>query len=642
MGKNPRTAAWGPADVLSSTRLFGALTPAELRRIARSFEPVAVAGGTTLLRKGEPADAVYLVVTGRLRAFASGPDGETALDDMVPGDVVGELALLTDRPRSATVRAVRDSQLLRLTTSDFDEVVARHPQVLRHLAAAMVERVADRLELPPPSPKRVTNITVVPAGRTSAELLDETARSLAEALGAVEPTAVVSSKDVEAALGAGAAESNGSDRRSGEVLAWLHALEERHELVVHVADPTATEWTRRCLRQADRILWVASGGDTPDPGPVEVRTADTVASVGTRQDLALVHEPGTHPLGTAAWLDVRNVTAHHHLRRGHRPDHSRVARHLTGRAVGLVCGGGGPRGYAHLGVTAALEEAGIPIDAVGGTSIGAVFAAGPALGWDAATRRERAVRLSRTRRLIGPTLPVVSLSSGRRLTSLLHSNDLFGDVRIEDLWLPYFCISANLSTAESVVHERGPLWRAVRASISLPGILPPVFEDGDLLVDGGVVNDLPVDVMQERIGPNVVAVDLQPEVDLRTTQPFDLSLSGWRVMARRLNPWAPSYDVPHTLAVLMRAKEIAGRRAQRDALDRRPAAVYLRPPTDGFDALDFKAATELIDVGYRYATDALARDAAAALLPRNPSVDGRAPTRRRPLRAARMRQGRGG
>ena len=287
-------------------------------------------------------------------------------------------------------------------------------------------------------------------------------------------------------------------------------------------------------------------------------------------------------------------------------DVARLARMVTGRGCGVVLGGGGPRGFAHLGVLRALEEARVPIDVVGGTSIGAVIGAFCALGMDDAERVERAVTaFTRSGRLVSPTLPLVALSSGRRVDRLLAEHLGLGG--IEDLIVRFFCVSASLSRADEVIHERGLLWPAVRASLSLPGIFPPAYADGDLLVDGGVLDNLPVEVMRDRVSTGcIVAVDLSPVVEPLIAAPFAAGLSGWRVLRDRLNPFTGPRSVPNIADILSRSTGLSQVRQRRAALTGDRADLLLRPPVTRLGALDFKTGVGLIEEGYRYAVEELA------------------------------------
>src|SRR5262249_8186841 len=301
------------------------------------------------------------------------------------------------------------------------------------------------------------------------------------------------------------------------------------------------------------------------------------------------------PAGTRRWLEERSVAMHHHVRADDAGDVARVARFLAGRAVGVVLSGGGARGFAHVGALDAIREAGIPVHLIGGTSMGAVIAAEYALGWDAlAMDRHNQAIFGGWRRDL--TLPVLSILDGRRSSARLRER--IGDVQIEDLWLPYFCVSSNLSRAEMVVHRTGALWRSVRASVSLPGILPPVVLEGDLLADGALLRNLPADVMRALTGGGTtVAVDVSTETDMQCQRPYEHAISGWRILLSRLNPFAPALGVPSMAAVLQRSAELASVVMQREVL-LRGIDLYIQVPVKQFGMLDFHAAPEIIRAGH--------------------------------------------
>jgi NTE family protein len=214
------------------------------------------------------------------------------------------------------------------------------------------------------------------------------------------------------------------------------------------------------------------------------------AGESVEQVLIVLHENGDRlPVGTKRWLSPREINLHHHVRMNRSDDFKRLARFAAGRTIGLVLGGGGARGFAHMGVIRALTEAGVPLDIVGGTSIGALIAAQPAMGWDYQTMLEKNREcFVKAKPLSDYTIPLTSIIGGRKLDDCLKKG--FQDIRIEDLWLNYFSLSSDLTTAQITVQRHGYLWEAVRASISIPGILPPVINGKSLLIDGRITRDL--------------------------------------------------------------------------------------------------------------------------------------------------------
>jgi predicted acylesterase/phospholipase RssA/CRP-like cAMP-binding protein len=592
---------------LAGIPFFAALDEASRREIAEQLEPVHVAAGDVVFRQGDAGDGLYLVLSGRLRVSVAAEGGERMLHDLGRGAVVGEIALLTDRPRTATVHAVRDSDLQLLRAPVFQGLAERSPALMSGMMRLLADRLLtrDRLltgngtqALPP-----VTRAIVVAAAGRDGGPAVTVGGLLTEQLARTSRVRRVDAEAADRELGAGAAQRGPGDPGRGELTGWLAAVERGHDYVIYQAETADTAWSRLCLGQADVVLLVAAADGDPALGPVEARA---LATPSLRCELALLH-PG-QPSGTARWLDARDVADFHHLHADRYEKIARLARMITGAGCGLVLGGGGPRGFAHLGVIRALEEAGVPIDVVGGTSIGAIVGALCARGLDDA---ERVRALSQgIGRLVTLTLPLVSVSSGRRVDRLLAER--IGPGPIEDLPTPFFCVSASLTRAEEVIHDRGPLSPAVRASLSLPGIFPPVYADGDLLVDGATLNNVPADVMRGRVGRgSVIAVDLTPEVEPVTFAAFGPGLSGWRVLGRRLNPLRSAPPVPGIGYILTRSPSLSQVRHRRAARDGDRIDLLLTPPVEGLGALDFKGAGPLIEAGYRYAADALAESGLA-------------------------------
>jgi predicted acylesterase/phospholipase RssA/CRP-like cAMP-binding protein len=605
------------ATFLADIAFFAALDETTRRELAGELEPVNVAAGQMIFRQGDAGDGLYLVVSGRLRVSVAGEgpgDGpDRMLYDLGRGAIVGEMALLTDRPRAATVHAVRDSDLLLLRVSSFTSLMERSPALVTGMIRLLVDRllavdqllITDRPQAPPPGGHTIAVACAGSNARAAALVAGQLAAQLTRSGSVFRVDADVVARQ----LGPNAAQASPGDPGRAELIGWLHGIERAHDRVIYQPDAQDTAWSRLCLSQSDVVLLVASATDDPAIGEVEARA---LATSSLRCELALLHPADlAAPSVTASWLARRPVADHHHLRADRPGDVARLARMITGTGCGLVLGGGGARGLAHLGVIRALEEAGVPIDVVGGTSIGAIMAALCARGLPDSDRVRRVMHIARTgRRLVTPTLPLIALSAGRRVDQILAEH--LTSVPIEDLPLGFFCVSASLTRAEAVIHERGPLWTAVRASLALPGIYPPVYADGDLLIDGGAVDNLPVGVMRDRVGVgSVIAVDVASETEPLTVAPYGPGMSGWRVLGRRLNPFTPAHPVPGIAEILNRSTGLSQIRRRRAALDDARVDLVLHPPVARLRTLDFNGGIALIDAGHRYAADALAKSGLA-------------------------------
>ena len=587
------------------TELFGDLDATALAAIETRLSWVALAGGATLFREGDHGDDVYIVVNGRLRVVTTDVDGrERVLEEIGRGAAVGELALLTGEPRAATVVAVRDSDLLRLSKAAFDELTVSEPRAMMQVARAAATRLRRGAQRTPRRLRTARTLALVPAGPGAP--VASLARRLEEALRGSDSTLRLGSADVDRLLARpGIAQSGDDSVIHDAIVAWLSVQERDNGYLLLEADAGWTPWTRRCLRQSDRILVVARAGDDPAPGALE--SALDGAGVRARRELVLIHDDATAmPSGTAAWLAPRSLAAHHHVRLGNDRDLGRLARRVSGVATGLVLGGGGARGFAHIGMLRALGEAGVEIDIVGGTSIGGLIAAASAAGIPVERMTELAQAFASRSKLLDRTLPMTSLMAGAKVTRIIRQ--LFGEQRIEDLWTPMFAVSSGLSRAEAVVHRHGEIWKAVRASTAIPAIFPPMLGDqGEVLVDGNVMNNMPLDIMREICeSGQVLGVNPMPTADKVKAYRFGPSLSGWEALLGRLRWFGIRTRAPSILGIAMRATEINSANRMRQPSFRALADLIVEPPLAGYPILAFGAYAPIIEIGYQSAREAIA------------------------------------
>ncbi len=580
--------------------LFGDLDAAAIAAVEREVTLISLPGGASLFREGDPADALYLVASGCLGVFRHGERegdelGEPVLIADIPaGDIVGEIALLAHGPRTRTVAALRDSEVWRLGQDDFERMASRHPQVLATLTRKIAARSAFGKVRRGAQPR---TFAILPAGPDVP--VARFVVSFAAALERLHPFTQI--------LG---------PQSYGQSPDWFARCEADAAYVVYRADATPTPWTQLCLRQADCLVVVRRADDaTPTSLPYALETAETSGVFRRRRELVLLHEGhDPKPGSTAVHIADRAFGQHHHIRLDLPVDTDRLARLLTGQAVGVVMAGGGARGFAHIGVVRALREAGVPIDLVGGSSMGAIMAASVAARWSDEEMKER-FRLAFVERnpLSDYTVPAVSLFSGRRVEQLLLQ--AFGETCIEDLPLPFFCISANLTTAVADNHTRGKLRRWLRASVSLPGVLPPFIQAGQVHVDGGVIDNFPVRTMRKLRRGVTIGSDIDTSGAVSAGADVAEPWSAWEFFSRMVWRRKETLPIPSIVRILLRSALVSS--AARSVEDAAAADLLIVPPVGHFDLLDWTSFDAAVEIGYRTAMEALDK---AKTLPVGPRI----------------------
>ena len=592
------------ADLLAATRAvlrqndkLRDLDPRLLADLESELEPVTLTSGDVLMRAGDRTDAVYIVITGRLRVVSGiFSDQERVHAELGPGETIGEMALITGEPRSADVYAIRDTQLAHLSKPAVERLLVRHPAAaLVMLARGPVARVrrmnSGRSEVAP-----AATFAVVPAGPgVDVDLFTEGLRAGLSRLG---PTARVTSRIADGHLGRSGAAQTVAHEDSAALMAWLAQQELGHRFVIYQADAGRTPWTERAIRQADHILLVADATGDAAAGDIERDILNQDVASRISRTLILLYRAGESPKNTARWLTGRKIARHLHVRPHEQTDFERVARLITGHGIGLALGGGFARGLAHVGVLRAIRELNIPIDAIGGSSMGAMIGAQHLLGWDA-DRIVMDIAAGLSRSFDDMTIPFVAFKRGGKSSRMIKR--FFGDVCIEDLWIPYFCTSANLNRADLKVHTTGSLFTAILASTRAPGVFPPLVIDGELHVDGGLINNVPVDIMLgvANQGP-VIGVDVSPPHELKLVTNYGEDVSGWRAIWHRFNPTIAKRSYrPSILLVLMRLIEFGGISYRvRVAND---ADLYISPDVLRFKRNDFERGSEIVAAGYQAA-----------------------------------------
>ena len=561
-GKPAMPRAESSAVFLARVPLFAGLEPSLREDVGRRARRVRVEAGEWLFREGEPGDAMFVVYTGRLEVVDE-ESGEV-VRQLGRGDALGELALLTEQPRSASVRAARPTDVLSLGREDFTELLATSPALSLALNRVLAGQLWEtRAPAPTARPHPATVALIAFDGQVPAA---ELGHRLAQAVGQLTSVELLDGSEVS---------------ESGAYAPLLDRAEAGSELVLLCAAERG-DWHTFCLQQADRILVLTAGG----PLPPDFQAAPLLGCELVPYDV----EPGTGALDS--WTEALDPIESHVLRPADLESGlDRIARRLTGHSVGLVLSGGGARGFAHIGVLEELLSAGIVIDRVAGVSMGAVIGGLFAMGLDPDEIDDRCFEEFVQRRpLRDYTIPRYALIRGERFESMLHRT--FGTVAIEELPLGYLCACAELRSGRLEILRSGPLWEAVGLSMCLPIVAPPQVRGRALFVDGSLVDNLPVETVADLGEGPIIAVDVKasaeqprgragprqrpPSIGETVMRVLLLGTANTSEAARRhadllIKPRAEGVGL-FEFHQLDAARE-AGREAARDALEVAPAAL---------------------------------------------------------------------
>ncbi|XP_043523231.1 neuropathy target esterase sws isoform X4 [Frieseomelitta varia] len=590
-----------------------------VRQVDFALDWLFLESGRAVYRQGDESDSTFIVLSGRLRSVITYKNGKKELvAEYGKGDLVGIVEMVTQTPRSTTVMAVRDSELAKLPEGLFNVIKLRYPIVVTRLINLLGHRILGTWQQAHakngnsdtqraaatvdarPAQVNFSTVAIVPVSDDVP--LTAFTYELYHSLCAIGPCLRLTSDVVRKTLGSTIMEPANEYR----LTSWLAQQEDQHRISLYQCDSTYTLWTQRCVRQADCILIVGLGDKPPSIGRTEREVERLV--MRTQKELVLLHkeQSGQRPTNTVQWLNMRSwVSSHHHIQCPKRmftrrsqyrinelyskvlmsepnihSDFSRLARWLTGTSVGLVLGGGGARGAAHVGMLKAVIEAGIPIDMVGGVSIGAFMGALWCMEKNITTTTQKAREWSRKmtqwwRQIMDLTYPVTSMFSGKDFNSTIQAT--FGDTYIEDLWLPYFTITTDITDSCMRTHTHA-------------------------------------DEMLRQGAHHILAIDVGSQDDTDLTNYGD-SLSGWWLLWKRWNPFATPVKVPNLPDIQSRLAYVSCVR-QLEEVKNSDYCEYIRPPIDKYKTLQFANFDEIKDVGYQHGKTYFEGQLKAGVLPR--------------------------
>ncbi len=482
---------------LQKLEIFSGLKKNQLGEIAAIVQTKSCSRGETIIREGEQGNSFYVVLSGGFEIRLGAKN--LTLAKIGVGQPIGEVGFIAGLPRTASVTAIRESIVLVLEKQQFDVVCKEHPQIWHSISVALARRllVSNMAEGGDRNPTPTT-IALIPAG--PGEIPDYFISDFLSSLSNVAKVLSIDSGSISNHL-------QDTGKSDDDLARALNSLETRYDHIVYLSDNKMTDWSAVAIKQADIVIAVGEHDNrskTPIPmNDVEVFTQTIHKSDSQR--LVLVHPKKDAIFGTSHWLASRNVKMHHHVAEDNCGDYMRLVRFIEGRAIGFVACGGGALCCAHIGIYKALLNSGIKFDIIGGTSGGAAMAAAFAFGSEPDDIERQTYDMFVTRRALGRyNIPVYSLLDHRYFDAELRRT--FGSGKIEDCWIPYFAVAADLSNANATTISKGRIWQAIRASSALPALLPPFYTvEGEMLVDGGLVDNVPIGAMHDmKDGPNIV------------------------------------------------------------------------------------------------------------------------------------------
>lgn len=597
--KNPALAQY-----LTLADLFKNLPHSVLREMMDHTVREFLKGGEVLFLENSIGNDLYILAAGKLRYEKRGPDGSLRdIGEFKRLDIIGELSLFTGETRSATVKAVRDSELIRVPREVALSILLKYPESLLQITKIIAERLAHA---------KTETRTFVPQAKTFSllsSLTESQILDLIHYLGLVflrygsfyvvdESMFHERMKELE--------KLEESDREPW-IIRFFTQIEAEYDYIFYILkdQSSLTSFAERALRQSDSFVYIKEA--TQEPTCIRLESLIDKRKYNDRNHILVLIQPDRENVipGTIRHLEKRRFQRHFHVHMDRMDTWERLGRGLLGKSIGLALGGGGAKGFSHLGVLKALEENQIPIDMVSGTSAGSIFAALIAMGETSEGSKTKAKEFWVTKDLLNEyTIPILSLTTGRKYTEAIRQ--FFGEIQIEDLWIPYFAISTNLSHSEIEVHEVGSLWKAIRASTSIPGVVPPFIDDGIVYVDGGVLDNVPGITLKEKGVGKVISVDvfgdIYPDQDRELCEYFDPTKPG--VMTN------PIFQVTNLINFqdILKPKfppigdiiirSILASSRERIRKTETISDLFLQIPTNNFGLLDWFAYERLIELGY--------------------------------------------
>jgi NTE family protein len=582
---------------IRNCKIFASLDPHGdvFKALTTEFIEIHLEPDEVLFHQGDPSHSLYILVRGKLAAILNSPDNKPKIvGNILPIEPVGELGALSGDPRSLTIRAIENSHLIKLSGDAFKKLCRQYPAILFETLHPVVKRSQQLIQLLYTGEKK-KHIAIIPANQSVR--LEKFEEQFKEIIHRYKKVILFSENDIHS-------DANENTRNFAEL---IHEAEKSNVIIVYLLKSYETPLAKACWGKISKLYVIAEGNSKPylDSFALEkLHNARQLISV--RRELVLIYKKGAIPYNTQEWTNKANFFLHHHLRLDYIPDYQRLFRFMRGKAFGLVLGGGGAKGWTHIGALRALLESHIPIDAIGGVSAGALVAGLYTLNYSyEQTYQHFEKLLGQTHNIVSWRnfcWPAISLFSCEQFTHEIQQ--IFGNKKIENMWLPFFCVTCNLGTYKEVTHRSGLLWEKCRGSVAVPGLVPPMVINGELHIDGGLLNNLPVNTMRETLGPDskIIAVELMNKTTDNNRYNFPPDLTFKQALLSKLHLGYRDQKFPPFLETFLKSLLIGASVRQKE--NSTAADLLIAPDTSHYSMLrlqDKKQQDQLIDIGYQIA-----------------------------------------
>jgi predicted acylesterase/phospholipase RssA/CRP-like cAMP-binding protein len=590
-------------NAVKNCKVFSSLDPNGdvFQALVSQFHKVSLKAGQVLFYQGDPSDFLYLLASGRLTATLSTSDANKPriVGHLQPSDVVGELGVLSGDPRSLTLRATEDCLVLRLPSYTFQKLCRQYPSILFETLHPVINRSQQIISLLSTGEKK-KHIALIPAN-DNIETLAHFEKTLKEVVRHYKKVALFSESEIH------------SDKRTTPTNfdSLIIETEKSNAVIIYVLKSYETPLSKACWSRLSKIFIIADGNSRPNFNDFVLgKLQNTRHLIEMRRELILLYRENTQPTDTQAFLDHAAFFMHHQIRLNDVEDYQRLVRFIRGKAFGLVLSGGGTKGWAHVGALKALIEEKIPIDAIGGVSAGALVGGLYTITQDyEKIYKYFEALINSTARVVSLRnicWPAISLFQCKQFT--LELQRIYGDVLIENMLLPFFCVTCNMGSYKEVTHTNGFLWEKNRASTAVPGLVPPMVMLGELHIDGGVINNLPTNTMRDFLGPEgrIMAVELMNQLSDKHQYNFPPTLTFKEAFLAKTHLGFKDDRVPPLGETFIRSLLVGSSAKQKE--NSLIADLLIAPDTTGYSMVRLNKKSDqntLVQLGYEAALESI-------------------------------------